>query len=129
MVEVSPIVIYPELSYRIIGIAFQVFNDNGYEMTEKYYQRAFARALEAEGIPFTKEKMVNVAYRNQPIARYFLDLVIDNKIVVELKVRPRLGYVHVKQVLNYLKHSGYRLAIIIYFTRNGVKYRRIINAA
>ena len=56
-----------------------------------------------------------------------MDFVVDNKLVVELKVRPRLGYIHIKQVMNYLKVTGYKLALLIYFTKEGVKYRRIIN--
>lgn len=57
-----------------------------------------------------------------------MDFVIDNKIVVEFKVRPRLGYIDIKQVLNYLKVGGFKLAIIIYFTNSGIKYRRIVNS-
>jgi GxxExxY protein len=53
---------------------------------------------------------------------------ICGKIVVELKVRPRLGYTHIKQVMDYLKTIGCKLAILIYFTRDGVKYRRVINS-
>lgn len=123
----SGIIIEPELSYKIIGLAFEVFNDLGYGMSEKYYQRAIAGLLEESKIPFQKEQYVKLLYRDKPIGSYFLDFVIDKKIVVELKIRPRLGYVHIKQVMGYLKSTGYKLAILIYFTRDGVKYRRIIN--
>lgn len=120
-------IIESELSYKIIGLAFEVFNDLGYGMSEKYYQRAFAGLLEENKIPFQKEQYVKLLYHEKPIGSYFLDFVIDKKIVVELKIRPRLGYVHIKQVMGYLKSTGYKLAILIYFTRDGVKYRRIIN--
>lgn len=122
-------VVYPELSYKIMGIAFEVFNTLGYGMSEKYYQRAFAKSLEVGGIPFKREFPVQLQYHNQVIGRYFLDFVLDDKVVVEMKVRPRFGYTHIKQVMNYLKSTGYKLAILIYFTRDGVKYRRVINAA
>ena len=120
-------IIEPELSYKIIGLAFEVFNDLGYGMSEKYCQRAFAGLLEENKIPFQKEQYVKLLYRENPIGSYFLDFVIDKKIVVELKIRPHLGYTHIKQVMGYLKSTGYKLAILIYFTRDGVKYRRIIN--
>ena len=126
---VSPKVVHPELSYRIIGTAFKVFNNIGYGFGERHYQRAFANALAAVAIPFTKEQLVTTRYEGQPLGRYFLDFVVDDKIVVELKVRPRLGYTHVKQTMSYLKSTGYQLAILIYFTRQGVKYRRIVNLA
>lgn len=120
--------IYPELSYKFIGAAFKVFNDAGYGMNEKFYQKIFAKELEFGNLNFDKEKLIKINYQGEEIGRYFLDFIIDNKIVVELKVRPRFGYVHVKQVMDYLKTTGYKLAILIYFTRDGVKYRRIVNA-
>ena len=127
MAEVEKI-IYPELSYKILGASFSVFNEIGYGMNEKYYQRVFAKTLENENISFKKEQMVNLMYDGESIGKYFLDFVVDDKIVVELKVRPKLGYIHIRQVMSYLKVTGYKLAILIYFTRDGIKHRRILNA-
>lgn len=121
-------IIYPKLSYKIIGIAFRVFNEIGFGMNERYYQKAFAKELEKEKLFYEKEKIVKLNYKQQNIGSYFLDFVIENKIIVELKVKPKFGYVHIRQVLSYLKATGYKLAILIYFTRDGVKYKRIVNA-
>ena len=121
------VIVYPEISYQVVGAAFQVFNSVGYGASEKHYQNLLAKVLEEIGIPFQKEQAVTLQYHDQPAGRYFLDFVVDNKIVVELKIRPQLGYTHVKQVMSYLKATGYKLAILIYFTRDGVKYRRILN--
>jgi len=121
-------VIYLELSYKIIGLAFRVFNELGYGMNEKHYQKAFVKELEQEGINFEREKPVIINYKDKTIGKYFLDFVIDNKIIVELKIRPRIGYTHIKQVFSYLSTTGYKLAILIYFTREGVKYRRVLNS-
>jgi GxxExxY protein len=120
--------IYPELSYKLIGMAFKVFNDAGYGRNEKFYQKIFAKELESENLNFDREKLIKINYQGEEVGRYFLDFIIDNKVVVELKVRPRFGYIHIKQVMDYLKTTGYKLAILIYFTRDGVKYRRVINA-
>ena len=120
-------VIYPELSYRIMAVAFKVFNKVGFGMSEKYYQSAFAKELESEKILYEREKIIRLKYNNDDIGRYFLDFVIDKKVVIELKVRPRFGYVHIKQTLGYLKAGDYKLAIMIYFTNDGVKYKRIVN--
>ena len=97
-------------------------------MSEKYYQQAFSKELEKLKLVFEKERMVHVLYDNQILGKYFLDFVVDDKVVVELKVRPRLGYVHIKQVMGYLKTTGHKLAILIYFTKDGVRYRRVLNA-
>ena len=121
-------VIYPELSYKLVGIAFKIFNDVGFGMPEKYYQLVFAKELKSEKLVYEKEKLVNIKYKEDNIGRFFLDFLVDNKIVVELKVRPRFGYVHIRQVLDYLKVSNNKLAILIYFTRDGVKYKRVLNS-
>ena len=122
-------VIYPDLSYMIIGATYQVFNDMGYGLSEQTYQKAFAKELETRNITFKREQLATLQYKGEPVARFFLDFVLEEKIVVELKVRSKLGYAHIKQVMNYLKATGLKLAILIYFTRDGVKYRRVLNAS
>ena len=121
-------VLYPELSYQLVGAAFRVCNELGLGQKEKYYQRAFAAELQKLGLNFIREQIVNLIYDSQIIGKYILDFVVENKIVVELKVRPQLGYTHVRQVRAYLKNTSLKLAILIYFTKDGVKQRRIINS-
>ena len=128
MEKENPDLIYPELSYQIIGISFKIFNKLGYGFQEKYYQRVFSKEFDIIGLKYEKEKVIDIKYDNKFLGRYLLDFVVDNKIVVELKVRPRLGYVDIKQTLNYLKTGQYKLALIIYFTKEGIKYRRIVNS-
>jgi GxxExxY protein len=120
--------VYPELSYAIIGAAFRVFNELGYGLGEKAYQDALAAELSREDIPFRREVYVPIRYQGKNIARYFADFVITEKILLELKVVRKLGYVHARQTLNYLRSSGIRLGILIYFTADGVKYRRVLNS-
>ena len=119
--------VYPELSYKIIGIAFKVFNDLGYGHQEKYFQRAMAIELGKDGIGYEREKEIKLNYSNQCIGKYFLDFLIENKIILELKVAPKFKHIHLKRTLEYLNVAKAKLAILIYFTRDGVKYRRIIN--
>jgi len=120
-------IVYPKLSYKIIGIAYEVFNEIGFGKEEKYYQRAFEIVLKDKKLRYEREKTIPIKFKEKSIGRYFLDFVVEDKIVVELKVRPCLGYVHIKQTMNYLKSANYKLAILIYFTKTGVKFRRIIN--
>jgi GxxExxY protein len=96
-------------------------------MAEKFYQKAFALGLEQKGLSFVREKKCVMEYMGKPLSSFFLDFVVEDSVVVELKVRPRLGYVHIKQVKEYLKVTGLKLAILIYFTKDGVKYRRVLN--
>jgi GxxExxY protein len=121
-------IIYPELSYKIIGAAYRVFNDLNWGMDEKYYQRALADELSNLKIKFMKEFPIVIKYNNNKIGTYFADFLIEDKILIELKIKPRLGYIHSRQVLEYLKRANIKLAILIYFTKNGVKYRRVLNS-
>ena len=70
---------------------------------------------------------VRIKYDNADIGRYFLDFIVDGKIVVELKIASEFKYKYVRQVLEYLNTTNKKLAILIYFTKSGVRYRRIIN--
>ena len=119
--------IYPELSYKLVGSAFKIFNDLGYGFPEKHYQQAFGELLKQQGFAFKREYFVQLEYLGEKIGKYFLDFVVDEKIVIELKVKSKMGYVHIKQVVCYLRSTGYKLAILIHLTRDGVKYRRIVN--
>jgi GxxExxY protein len=96
----TPGVLYPELSYQIVGAAFAVCNELGVGYKEVYYQRAFAEELSKRKIPFVQEKAVDLRYGNKKVGQFFLDFLIDDKVVVELKVRSRLGYTNVKQVMS-----------------------------
>jgi len=120
--------IYPELSYQIIGATFKVFNTLGFGQKEVFYQRALSKEFEKSGLKSAKESRFPVFYKEEIIGTYIPDFLINDLIVVELKVKPKIGYVHIKQVVNYLRSTKMKLAIIIYFTRDGVKYRRIVNA-
>lgn len=121
-------IVFPELSYAIIGAAFRVYNELGWGMTEKEYQKAPANELTALGISFQREVYIPLEYRSTNIGRYFADFIIEKKILLELKVVSRLGYTHVKQVLRYVRRSNLRLGILLYFTKEGIKYRRILNS-
>ncbi len=120
-------IVFPELSYQIIGAAFNVFNELGWGFSEKDYQSALAKEFEGKSIKFKREVYIPINYKDSLIKKYYADFVVDEKILVELKVVPRLGYFHLRQLLNYLKLSGLRLGILIYFSREGIKYRRVLN--
>lgn len=121
-------IVYKELSYKIVGVGFTTFKVTGYGMPEKYCQGVFAEELKKSGLSFIREFYAALKYEGKVISKYFLDFVVEDKIVVEPKVRPNIGYAHIDQVTAYLKATNKKLAILIYFTKDGVKYRRILNS-
>jgi len=119
--------IHPELSYKIMGIIFKVYNDLGYGYQEKYYQRAAALEFDKERIRYIREKEVKLRYNNKNIGKYFLDFIVSDRIVLELKIANYFHSRDIKQILGYLKATGLQLGILIIFTSKGIKYKRIIN--
>lgn len=121
-------IIYPELSYKVVGAAFDVYNELRWGHKEVVYQRAFAKALDERSIKHEREKFIPVEYHGNRVGRNFIDFLVDDKIAVELKVVPNFQYAHIDQVVAYLKSAKLKLSILIYFLKDGVRFKRILNS-
>ena len=121
---------YPEVSLteKIIKSAFEVFNELGYGLPEKVYQRALAEVLQEKGLSFSREKYGLIKFRNVRIGKYSLDFLVENKVAVELKVRNDIYETDVKQLLTYIKSENLQVGLILAFTKDGVKIKRLINS-
>lgn len=115
-----------ELSYQLADILFKVHNKLGPLYQEKYYQRAVEKELQAEKIPFEREKSVFIEYNNQRIGKYSVDFVIDNKIVLEIKTLKYLHPKYVNQLLGYLNKLQIQLGIIANFKKDRLELKRLI---
>lgn len=115
-----------ELSYKINGVLFEVYNNLGGGYQEKYYQRAIAKELENQGIKFVEQVKVPLIFKEELIGRYFLDFLIEDKIVLEIKVSEKFFDRDIKQVLGYLNSANIKLGILANFTRKGLKTKRIL---
>ena len=125
--EVDDKVIYPELSYKVVGILFDVYNELGNRYQEKYYQRAVELRLKKENISYSREIPVSLKFEGESIGKYFLDFLIEDKLVLELKVKPRLAKVDYKQVRAYLHSCDLKLGILTNFYGESLEYKRILN--
>jgi GxxExxY protein len=119
--------IYPELSYQLIGILFEVYNQLGPGYHEKYYQRAIVVELERCNLPFEEQVFMPLKFKEKTVGRHYLDFLIDNKIVLEIKKGSRFSKRNIEQVFNYLKVAKLKLGIIANFGPKEVKFKRIIN--
>lgn len=120
-------IIYPELSYEIVGALFDVFNDLGYGLQEKYYYRAIAQELKNRGLNFKSQAPIKLDYRGSKIGFYLVDFIIEEKIILEIKKGNFFARTNIEQVKAYLHTSGLKLAILANFTEQGVKFKRILN--
>ncbi|RPI88248.1 MAG: GxxExxY protein [Chloroflexi bacterium] len=119
--------LYQELSYVLIGIMYEVHNQLGPGFTEDIYEKAVATELEIHGIPYEKQKVVEVYYKKKLMGTYRLDLVVEDKIILELKAVTALNDVYREQLLSYLKATGLRLGILVNFGAKSVERERVVN--
>jgi GxxExxY protein len=120
-------IIYRELSYQVMQAGFEVHNTLGPGFAEGVYEEALAYELELRGIAFERQKAVTVRYKGRVVGTYRLDLVVDDKIVLELKAVSELTDLFKRQTLSYLKATDMKLGILINFGTPRVKYTRIVN--
>lgn len=118
--------IHEELSFKVIGILYRIHNTLGSGFQEKYYQKAIRLVLDKEKIKYKEQVMFPIALDGVNIGRYYVDFVIENKIVLEIKSKSFFSQRDIKQVLGYLKKSGIDLGILAAFTSDGVKIKRIL---
>lgn len=115
------------LSYKLIGLIYDVYNRLQYGHKEKIYQQAFEELLKKEKIGYTRELFCPIKFENKTIGKYFLDFLVDGKVVVELKVAEDFYPKYTKQVINYLKAKSFKLGLIFLLTKTSVRIKRIIN--
>lgn len=113
------------LTSRILAAAFEVSNTLGHGFLEAVYQRAMLRELSLAGLAAEREVSYRIGYKGEQIGAYVADLVVEGKIVVELKAVEALAQTHVGQCLNYLRCSGLHTALLLNFGRPKLEYRRI----
>ena len=123
----GPDVVYPDLSYRIMEAVFEVHNRLGPGFSEEIYHRALIAELGVREIPFESQKSITILYREITIGTYHLDLLVDGKIIIELKAVASLNDLFKQQLMSYLKATGLRLGILINFGSRRVEYIRITN--
>lgn len=121
-----PEIIYKELSYKIIGIAMEIHRELGYGYLEKVYENALLVLLKENNINAEQQKELSVNFRGYEVGKYIADIVIENKIILELKVATAIKDVHKAQVANYLKTTGLKLGIIINFGKDRLEYERVV---
>jgi GxxExxY protein len=119
--------LYPELSYEIVGILFEIYNELGHGHPEKTYQKAVALRLEQAGIRFVEQLYAPVEYRGKVIGKNFFDFLIDDKIVLEIKKGNYFSRIHIDQVNKYLAANNLQLGILAYFAPRTVHFKRIVN--
>lgn len=129
--ETDAKLLYKKESYIIQGVAFDIYKQFRNRHKEKIYNNSYYLGLINQGLKAEKEKRINIYYKGQKVGIYIPDLVVDNKIFIELKVKPMLTRDDIKQFWYYLKGSQYKVGYLINFgAPNGVQIiRRVYDTA
>jgi len=118
--------IHKELSYEIVGALFEVYNFLGSGYQEKYYQKALSSEFKKRGIEIKEQLPIKLYFREQYLGIYYVDFLIDDKIVLEIKNSSKFYNRDIKQVLGYLNAKNFDLGILACFSKNGLIYKRIL---
>ena len=106
---------YKELTHKIILIFYKVYNKLGYGFLEKIYESAMKIEFRKENIPAVSQSPIKVSYDNEIIGEYYADLLVDNKVIVEIKAAKNLSDEHEAQLLNYLKATNIEVGLLLNF--------------
>ena len=106
---------HKELTGEIINAAHTVHNELGYGFLEKVYHKSLFIELSKRGYSVEFEKPIEVRYDNQIVGEFFADLLVENKVVVEVKAADKYSSIFEAQLLNYLKAIGLEVGLIINF--------------
>lgn len=116
-----------EISQRIIGSAFSVSNTLGIGFLEKVYENALRHEISKQGLLVKQQAPIKIMYDGIVVGDYVADLLVENRVLVELKVAKALDDIHLAQCLNYLKGTGLKLALLINFGKTRVEVKRVRN--
>ena len=117
--------IHSELTEKIIGCAYEVYNQLGYGFLEKVYENAMMIKLSRNGLAAIQQAPVNVHFDEKLIGEYLADIMVESKVIVELKAVSELSKAHEVQLVNYLKATGIKVGLLINFGEKVKIIRRV----
>lgn len=116
-----------QLSHLIIGIAIDIHKKLGPGFQEKIYEEALLKEIEKTGIGFEKQKVVRVDYDGQSLGHQRIDLLVEGKVILEIKACTKIIPIHRDQLISYLKTADKRLGLILNFGRRKLEIKRVVN--
>ena len=118
---------YEDLTGKIIEAAYKVHNTLGFGFIEHVYQNALSIELEKRGVECEKEKPLKVYYERSLVGDYKADIVVENKVILELKAVKDLHSAHEAQLVNYLKATDMEVGLLINFGKSVEIRRKVLD--
>lgn len=114
-----------QITEKIIGCAYAISNGLGVGFLEKVYENALVHEMRKTGLQVQQQYSIKVNYDNVVVGEYTADILVENEVLVELKVVNNLDSVHEAQCLNYLKATGKSICLLINFGKPKLEIRRL----
>ncbi len=118
--------LHGEITEAIIGAGFEVHRQLGYGFLERVYQRSVQVELIRSGLNAELEKPIPVHYKGVTVGEYFADLLVDEKVLVEIKVASEYQRADEAQILNELKATGIKVGLLLNFGRTKLQFKRLV---
>lgn len=117
---------YRRESYLIRGACFEVWNEFGGAFKEKVIDNSLRIALKAKGLKIETQKRIDIYFKNIKVGNYIPDIIVEDKIIIELKCKPFLTKGDIDQFWKYLRGTKYKLGFLINFSPNGLEIKRLV---
>ena len=118
---------HKELTEQIIKIFYKVYNTLGYGFLEKIYENAMMIEFRKTAIATVSQSSIKVLYDDEIIGEYFADILVDNKVIIEIKSAKNLTVDHEAQLLNYLKATNMEVGLLLNFGPEPEVKRRVFD--
>ncbi len=115
-----------EITYAVNGAIYEVNRELGHGFLEKVYENALIVELKRKSLKAANQVPINIYYKNEIVGEYFADLVVEDRVIVEIKCVESLAKVHEAQILNYLKATGFSVGLLVNFTYPKAEIKRFM---
>lgn len=126
MINADKKFLYEDLTDKIIASAYKVYNTLGSGFLEKVYENAIFFDLGRQGLKVRQQQPLQVFFEGKVVGEYYADLIIEDKVIVELKAASELSKVHELQLVNYLKATGIKVGLLINFGEKMTIKRKVM---
>jgi GxxExxY protein len=116
-----------DLTKKIIGCAYYVYNKLGAGFLEKVYENALALQLGRIGLRAQQQMPISVRFEGEVVGEFFADILVEDKVILELKVVSELSSIHEVQLVNYLKATGIKVGLLLNFGEQMKIVRRVFD--
>jgi GxxExxY protein len=117
--------LFEETTDKILKACFDVINELGAGFLESVYQNALMFVLQQQGLKAISQHPITVHFRGEPVGHFFADILVEDKVIVEIKAVTALSPEHKAQVINYLKATGIEVGLLVNFGNPRLEYYRL----